>query len=147
MQIGDKFNCYDDGKVRPSRHSVITIVDIIPRKKWTTEQKNLVCKTIIENEDLFSSKQTELIVGKYYNDKIYFLKTTYDEYFSTGWSGGLLDVDGTLTKNLIESLENNDFDYSDIEIQYIIKCLNNKETIELDNPTQNILDILKNVYR
>lgn len=147
IKIGDKFNCYDDGKATPSRHSVVTIIDIIPAKKWTDRHKELVYITLDEDGgDLFSLDQPYLIIGENEsNDKIAFLKTTYDGYFSTGWIGGSLDVTGEITENLIHYLNEGVFDYTSDEIDYIIECLTEKKPITLNSETKNLLNYMKNI--
>lgn len=147
LKVGKSFNCYDDAKVRPSRHSVVTITDIIPKKKWTDDQKQFVIEAC-EDYNFPIEEQNNLIIGTNREGKsCTFLIDTCGLPFSVEyWGPGLLDIFGKCTGNLIEYLHQGEFDYSDDEREYIIKCLSATEEINWDNTsTGNSTKVIKDI--
>ena len=140
IKIGDKFNCYDDGKVRVSRQNVVTIINIIPKEKWDDYLLNEIIGEI-ENDYI----STVCLIGVNSNGKEdIFLETRYGSWFSIdGWGSGLLDVYGQFTETLIKELKRGYFDYNENDSKRYIECLRNKEVCEEINPTKVILNTLK----
>ena len=146
IKIGDKFNCYDDGKVRVSRQEVITITNIIPYK----ECDDMLIEEIIREMDDYdflyeNADQSVVLIGEdSYGDEHKFIKTKNGDFFSIGeWGPGLLDTTGTFTENLINSLINGDYDYSNEKVEYYIEKLKNREICEDMNTTKALIKILK----
>lgn len=140
IKVGDKFNCYDDGKVRVSRQNVVTITNIIPKEKWDDYR---LTEIIGEAEDDYISDVCLIGVNSEGKEDI-FLETRYGSWFSIDdWGSGLLDVYGQFTEMLIKELKRGYFDYSEEDSKRYIECLRNKEVCEEMNPTKAIINILK----
>lgn len=114
-EVGKVYNFYDDGKVRPSRHELVTITDI---KKFDDVDSDI--KKIIEDEQkerfwLYKPQTDYVIFGETNMDmpdpNYMFIRTKDDGWFGVGksWADGRLDVDRKLTEQLIKDLENNRF--------------------------------------
>ena len=146
IKIGDKFNCYDDGKVRVSRQEVITITNIIPYDKCD----DMLIEEIIREGNFYdflykNAKQSVVLIGEDSCGEEYkFIKTSDGDFFSIGeWGPGLLDTSGELTEYLINSLKNGDYDYSKEKVEYYIEKLTNREICEDMNSTKALIKILK----
>lgn len=102
-KINKTYNYFDDGKIRESRRGDVKIVEIIPFDKidiytladWKEE---------IEDCDWLYSKETDyfikglLKVSESKEEDVVFVRTLNDGWFSLGWWGGRLDIDGSLTE-------------------------------------------------
>lgn len=108
---GKSYFCYDDGKIRVSRQYLCVITAIIPFNNISKEEKEGWEEAVKENEHLFASETDYLLKAIVQNDVIeeqYFARTKQGGWFSfsipLSWNvGSLLDVDGNLTKSLIQS--------------------------------------------
>lgn len=133
IKVGDRYNCYDDGKVRVSRQNVVTITNIIPKSNWTPELREEIARAEEDYDWLFDKVNHQICLMGITDEGEHcmFLKTQNGNWFSVGvWGPGLLDVTGNLTKNLINSLINRDFTYSKEQVDYFIKKLDNREICE-----------------
>ena len=106
IEIGKIYSNFDDGKIRPSRHLYVKILDIIPfnnidnnvRGDWEEE---------IENQDWLYSPNTdyfikgELTLSDDSTKVVYYVRTINWGWFSLGWWAGRLDVDGSLLNTAI----------------------------------------------
>ena len=127
-QIGKEYHFFDDGKITPSRHSIATIIELIPIE----EAKNIIVSTprdydeetgqnVFVNMSLLDiwieektytdwifAKNTDYIVKasipSYDDDPIYFARTKDGGWFSMDvtnwWQGGRLDIDGKLYEGM-----------------------------------------------
>jgi hypothetical protein len=126
--VGQEYNCYDDGKIRPSRRYTVKIKEIIPfaeasselRDKW--EFKSNTCSW------LFSHKTDYFIIADSYEksdevEEAVFVRTVAGNWFSMGeyWCSGFLDVDGALTKEIREEYENGEWIIKEEELKYYYK--------------------------
>ena len=146
IKVGDRFNCYDDGKVRVSRQNVVTITNILPKASWFPKLKWEVFNAMKDCDWLFNKVNHLVCLTGITDDEEHckFLKTQDGYWFSIDeWGPGLLDVTGNLTKNLINSLINGDYDYSKDEVKYFIEKLENREICEDMNETKLIIKTLK----
>lgn len=144
IKIGDKFNCYDDGKVRVSRQNVVTITDIIPKEKWDAETNYEISEFLKDDYTHDTDHEVCLIGVNSEGKKDIFLETRYGSWFSIdSWGSGLLDVDGRYTEMLIKELERGYFDYNETYSKRCIERLKNKEVCEEINATKAIINILK----
>jgi len=106
--IGKTYHYFDDGKIRENRKLNVKITDIIPFDKIDDETLTLWYEEIIqcdwlysEETDLFIKGELELSQGK--KELIVFVRTKDNSWFSLGWWGGRLDVDGSLNNYLVEN--------------------------------------------
>ena len=146
IKIGDKFNCYDDGKVRVSRQDVVIIKDIIPIEKWDEDQWSKINESLIDDEEWAKGVDHKVcLIGVNSEGKEdIFLKTRYESWFSIDeWGSGLLDVNEQFTEMLIKELKRGYFDYSKEKCEHYIECLKNKEVCEEINATKALINILK----
>lgn len=116
-EIGKTYNFYDDGKITYSRQYNCVITDIISYDNVSDKIKEQY-KTLTKHYNwIFSPKTDYFILGKVEDDVVedqVFMRTLKDGWFSNavilntddfdiidrGDVGGLLDVDGTITKEL-----------------------------------------------
>ena len=145
IKLGDRFNCYDDGKVRVSRQNIITIKEIIPKEEWSADQWYEINEWTQDTDWMSKVDHEVCIIGVNSEGEEYiFLKNQDDYWFSVdNWGPGLLDVTGNLTENLINSLIKGDFDYGKEQVEYFIKQLTNREICEDINETKLIIKTLK----
>ncbi|SRR6266403_6271329 len=101
VQLNQTYNYYDDGKIRESRRSPVTITEIIPFNNIDSDTLSL-WKGEVKDCDWLYSKETDyfikgdLKVNDDFIEKIIFVKSIKGGWFSMGWWAGRLDVDGTL---------------------------------------------------
>ena len=127
-EVGKQYHFFDDGKIRPSRHSIATVLRVIP----ISEASNVLVKerdcdydepvysmrpiTEIWKEDVFEhdwlmAQETDYLIEcaipDYDDNNIWFARTTDGGWFSmdiqSGWQAGRLDVDGKLYEYMCES--------------------------------------------
>lgn len=106
--LGQTYYYFDDGEIRPSRRSEVVITEIIPFDQIDEETLN-EWKQEVEDCHWLYAKETDFFVKadlKVSDDtikKIVFARTPYHEWFSLGWWGGILDIDGSLNALLDEA--------------------------------------------
>ena len=107
IEIGKTYDYFDDGKIRESRRMSVKITEIIPfdeidsatLSKW--EEETEYCNWLYaKNTDYFIMGELKISDSKI--EKIVFVRTLNDGWFSLGWWAGRLDVDGSLVKLLNE---------------------------------------------
>ena len=105
-EIGETYNCFDDGKISRDRMYQVTITEIIPFEEAEQELIDL-WKRKAENSWIFSKtdyfirfKSTEAEAEPYG----VFARTKSGGWFGLGswWNAGRLDIDGSLTESLWE---------------------------------------------
>ena len=127
-EVGKTYIAFDDGKKRPSRAYKVTVKALY---RYMYVKKNL--------HDLFEHwiDEKKSCYWLFADTTDYFVHTInqegHDEYFvrtkGRGWfsigprglDAGQLDVDRHIWKNIIESMKNGMYDYSEKEIEEIIK--------------------------
>ena len=104
--LGQTYNYFDDGKIRPSRRMRVTITEIIPFSEIDEETLN-DWKEEVKQCDWLYAKETDyfvkadLKVSDNKTEKIIFVRTINNNgWFSLGWWGGRLDIDGSLDASL-----------------------------------------------
>lgn len=108
IEIGKTYNHFDDGKIRESRRSPVTITEIIPFDQVDEETFNRWREEVQKFDWLFAKETDFFIKGLLEEVKnnpveITYVRTLQQKWFSLsidGWSGGILDVDGSLSKEL-----------------------------------------------
>ncbi len=113
IKIGETYNCYDDGKVKPSRKHKVLITDII---KFSDIDKDILdlWKEEVEYCDWLYAKETDYFIKgtihihKEDYETVYFVRTLNDGgWFAFGDnSGGRLDVQNTISLKMYEYLYN-----------------------------------------
>lgn len=103
-EVGKKYHIFDDGKIRPSRHSITTIAEAIPFAEFKDEE--ILEAWQIEVEEcywLFATETDYFIRGTFdKDDDMWFVRTVDGGWFSLGWFGSRLDIDSSLYSKMIE---------------------------------------------
>lgn len=104
-EIGKTYNYFDDGKIRRSRLCTVKVVELIPFDDIDSEILDMWNSDVVECDRLYS-KTTDFFVKGIFthanHDPEYFVRTVAGDWFSIGFLGGALDVDGKLYERLIE---------------------------------------------
>lgn len=99
-EVGKEYHTFDDGKVKPSRHSIATIVKAIPFEEADPELVDTWKQNVEECYWLYAT-ETDYFVRAEYEDSIeHFVRTTDGGWFSLGWFGARLDINGSLYKKM-----------------------------------------------
>ena len=108
-EINKEYHTFDDGKISPSRHDVIKVLEVIPfeiAEPWLLEswKKNVEeCYWLYDKEtDYFIKTECE---GE--EDPSYYVRTTDGGWFSIGWWGARLDVTGKHYEGIVKRFEEN----------------------------------------
>jgi len=106
VEINKTYDYFDDGKIRESRRLPVTIREIIPFSE--IDKETLVqWQNEVEDCDWLYAKETDYFIKGDLQlsdnevEKIVFVRTLADNrWFSIGWWGGVLDVDGALLASI-----------------------------------------------
>ena len=104
-EVGKEYHIFDDGKIRPSRHSITTIAEIIPFKDANTELLEDWCKNVADCYWLYASETDYFVKADYDDETVHFVRTKDGGWFSLGWFGARLDIDGSLYEKMIKDYE------------------------------------------
>lgn len=108
-EVGKEYHIFDDGKIKPSRHYMAEVVEIIPFEKC--EDLELISKwvdEVIECDWLFATSTDYFVkaTSSYDAKPLYFVRTVDGGWFSLdypdAWMGARLDVDGSLYEKMKE---------------------------------------------
>ena len=115
-EVGKEYHIFDDSKIRPSRHYIAKIVEVIPFEEsydvddimgavlaaWKEE--------VNENAWFLFARETDYFVkaeSDYDKNPLYFVRTLDGGWFSIDypncWMGARLDVDGQLYEQMKEN--------------------------------------------
>ena len=117
-ELNKEYHIFDDGKIRPYRHYIAKIVEIIPFDKC--EDKNLIeaWKEHSQQSWWLFEKETDYFIkatSLYDKNPLYFARTQDGGWFSIDypdiWMGTRLDIDGSLYKILVEQYGENYDEY------------------------------------
>ncbi len=108
--VGNEYHAFDDGKINWSRHKVVDIVKKVKLRHLSLKAQKLIKDDIKNCYWLFAKKQSYVYVGYLrpfeditIEEPQYFIKTLCRGWFSIGWWGARLDVDGHLYKSLCDN--------------------------------------------
>ena len=105
-EVGKEYHAFDDGKIRRSRHSIVRITEVVPFA--SVNHKAFLEEWQQEVEDCYwlYAKETDYFVKAEWDDETsYFVRTQDGGWFSLGWFGARLDIDGSLYQKLLEREE------------------------------------------
>ncbi len=101
--IGQTYTYFDDGKIRLARRMEVVITEIIPFNEIDSETMELWNEEVEECDWLYAKKtdcfvKADLKITEDKTEKIVFVRTrdNLHGWFSLGWWGGILDIDGSL---------------------------------------------------
>ena len=125
-EVGKKYHCFDDGKIRFSRHFIIQVDEVLGhqqfKKKYPNEFK-AYREVVKESYWLYSTHSDKFIVThKGENDELgVYVRTKQGGWFGIGnlWNSASLDVSGVLWGGLVDRID--DFDYTEEEKKQLIK--------------------------
>ncbi len=104
-EVGKEYHAFDDGKIKPSRHSIVRITEVVPfaavnhkafLEEWQQE---------VEDGYWLYAKETDYFIKAEYVEKdrpAYFVRTKDGGWFSLGFWGARLDIDGSLYEKMKE---------------------------------------------
>ena len=125
-EVGKKYHCFDDGKIRFSRHYIVEISEVLSYCAFKKKYPKLFKKytSLVKMCYWLYAKSTDFFVvcEKGENgEPAVFVRTKDGGWFSIGdfINSGELDVTGELWKDLIEHID--DFDLTLEEKKRIIK--------------------------
>ena len=95
-EVGKEYHTFDDGKIKPSRHSIATITEIIPFAKADAEMLDFWKQEAEDCYWLLANETDYFVKAEYADETSYFVRTADGGWFSLGWFGARLDIDGSL---------------------------------------------------
>ena len=104
-EVGKEYHTFDDGKIKPSRHNIITITEVVPFNEFRDSTIVSAWGHEIQNCYWLYAEETDyFVIGKYEDEEEpeYFVRTKDGGWFSIGWFASRLDIDGTLYSKMIE---------------------------------------------
>lgn len=102
-EVNKEYHTFDDGKIKPSRHSIATVTKIIPFAEADAELLDDWKQNVEECYWLYAP-ETDYFIRATYEDAIeHFVRTTEGEWFSLGFFGSRLDIDGSLYELMIKN--------------------------------------------
>lgn len=125
-EVGKKYHCFDDGKIRFTRHFIIQVDEVLGYyqfKKKYPELFQQYIKCVKRSYWLYSKSSDKFIIthdGE--NNEIgVYVRMKDGGWFGIGswWNSAELDVTGNLWNNLVAHID--DFDYTEEEKEKIIK--------------------------
>ena len=103
-EVGKEYHAFDDGKIKPSRLELVKIVEVIPFKEC--QDNELISNWTVEVTDcywLYAQETDYFIKAEWDDETSYFVRTVDGGWFSLGWWGSRLDVDGSLYEKMKEN--------------------------------------------
>ena len=92
----------DDGKIKPSRHSLITITKLIPFTEAASELLDFWKQEVEECDWLYATETDYFAEAELHGEIIHFVRTTDGGWFSMGFWASRLDIDGSLYTKMKE---------------------------------------------
>ena len=125
-EVGKRYHCFDDGKIRFSRHFIIQVDEVLGfiqfRKKYPKLFEQYT-EAVKQSYWLYSTHSDKFVIThKGENDELgVYVRTKQGGWFGAGnwWNSATLDVTGELWDNLIADIDN--YDYTDEEKKKLIK--------------------------
>jgi hypothetical protein len=105
-EVGKEYHVFDDGKISPSRHSIVRITEVIPFAD--VNHKAFLEEWQQEVQDCYwlYAKETDYFVKAERDDETdYFVRTKDGGWFSLGFFGARLDIDSSLYNKMQELLQ------------------------------------------
>lgn len=108
-EVGKEYHIFDDGKIKPSRHYTAKITKLIPfAEAYEITDIYNMWKDDVENCGWLYAKVTDYFVkatATCSEEPQYFVRTRDGGWFSLGWWGARLDIDGSLYEQMQEYLK------------------------------------------
>ena len=102
-EVGKEYHIFDDGKIKPTRHWTCKITELIPYKECKDNAlMSAWAEEVTECYWLYADETDYFVKGEYNDDVAYFVRTKDGGWFSIGFFGSRLDIDGSLYAKMIE---------------------------------------------
>ena len=107
-EVDKEYHVFDDGKIKPSRHGIVRVTNVIPFAEFTQEDIMEEWRQEVMDCYWLYATETDYFVEARYDDEpedeepSYFVRTTDGGWFSLGWFGARLDIDGSLYSKMLE---------------------------------------------
>jgi hypothetical protein len=101
-EVGKEYHAFDDGKIKPSRHEIVKIVELIPFTEANEELLEEWKQNVEECYWLYTPETDYFAKAEYEDETSYFVRTEDGGWFSMGWFGSRLDIDGSLYEKMKE---------------------------------------------
>jgi hypothetical protein len=103
--VGKTYQYFDDGKIKVSRRGKVVITDVIPFEKIDEETLNYWQEELEQCDRLYAQKTDFFVKAETtFSDgsirTMIFVRTIDNDWFSLGWIGSRLDIDGSLNEEL-----------------------------------------------
>lgn len=108
-EVGKEYHIFDDGKIRPSRHYVASIANIISFEECTDEELHKAWRENVKEAYWLFAPETDYFIkatSDFDKNPLYFVRTVDGGWFSIDypgtWMGASLDIDGSLYEKMEE---------------------------------------------
>lgn len=107
-EVGKEYHIFDDGKIRPSRHYIAKILEVIPFEK---ADPGIVCawRSEVESAYWLYATHTDYLIkadSDFDENPLYFARTKDGGWFSINypdwWMSARLDIDGSIYQKMVE---------------------------------------------
>ena len=113
-EVGKEYHIFNDGKISPSRHSIITVTEVVPFEDCKDEKLLDCWRDEVESCYWLYATETDYFVKGTFEDgentDCWFVRTTDGGWFSldylTWFTASRLDIDGSLYKGMLEHFSN-----------------------------------------
>jgi hypothetical protein len=119
-EVGKKYHCFDDGKIRFSRHFIIKVDEILGHQQFRKKYPNLFkeYRVAVKNSYWLYSTHSDKFIITYQgenDDTGVYVRTKQGGWFGIGqwFNSAILDVTGELWNDLVLNI--NDFNFSEEE--------------------------------
>ena len=110
-EVGKEYHIFDDGKIRPSRHYIAKVLEVIPFADIDLDSDLIDVWTVEKDEsDFLYAQETDYFIraeSDFDENPLYFVRTLDGGWFSIDypncWMGARLDVDDELYKQMKEN--------------------------------------------
>lgn len=125
-EIGKKYHCFDDGKIRFSRHFIIQVDEVLGHQEFKRKylEKFKHYRDVVRSHYWLYSTHSDKFIITYKgenNELGVYTRTKQGDWFGIGpyWNSATLDVTGKLWDNLVKDIDN--YDYTEEEKEQLIK--------------------------
>lgn len=108
-EVGKEYHIFDDGKIKPSRHYIAKILEVIPFGDCKDEELLSAWKSNVESSYWLYNTKTDYFVkaeSDFDENYLYFVRTRDGGWFSidvnSWWQSARLDTDGSIYKKMKE---------------------------------------------
>lgn len=104
-EASKEYHVFDDGKIKPSRHSIVRVIEVVPFAEVRQEELLEEWRQDVMDCYWLYAPETDYFIKAEYDDEeepAYFVRTKDGGWFSLGFFGARLDTDGSLYSKMIE---------------------------------------------